>query len=380
MRVYRIKEIDQDMIDFIAMEKSLYKNLLYQDEYISKTCCESSLTFSDDGNVYYAFSVNIIKRGKSHYYMFKKEKIGFTLTDKKKINFWYRKNIKNVLQNIPEILKGFGIDWYDPIFNSFLTKTALEKILSNKITNPIDLCKFILKSNRIDASPRFLYRAIINEYINKYQLLKGSRISKNINHYIEYLSKKQFDLQLQQIILDLENLASVLEYKIDYKWSPKRMKLEHDSWTNIIMLEKLNKISGEKINDLEKYDIFQHKGLKLLYDQKEVYKEGTNMKHCLYTNYWSEIKSKKYLAYHVEYELESITLGLILKNDGIYFNQAYGYKNSLISRKMNSFLKNQIIDMNHIFFNTIKDNESYILGYLKYQNFIQEEQEQVINL
>lgn len=379
MRVYRIKEIDQDMINFIAMENSLYKNILYKDEYIHKMSQESSLAFSDDGKVYYAFSVNVIKKGKSHYYMFKKEKGGFTLDDKKKIQFWYGKNINIIFQNLPEILKGFNIDWYDPIFNNFLTKTALEKILSNKITNPIDLCKFILKSNKIDASPRFLYRSIINKSINKFNLLKGARVAKNINHYIEYLNKKDIHWREKSIISDLEDQADILGYKIDYLWSSKRMKLEHDNWTNIIMLEKLEHISDEKIDDLEKYDIFQHKGLKLLYDQKEVYKEGTNMKHCLYTNYWSEIKSKKYLAYHVEYGLESITLGLVLKNDGIYFNQAYGYKNSSISRKMNNFLKNQIIDMNYIFFNTIKDNDSYILGSLKYQNFIQEEQEQVIN-
>ena len=61
---------------------------------------------------------------------------------------------------------------------------------------------------------------------------------------------------------------------------------------------------------------------KLLSTEREVFTEGMEMHHCIYTNYWHQIKEHKYLAFSFE-AAERFTLGLKLTNNGWEFDQAY---------------------------------------------------------
>lgn len=350
MRTVKIREISQDMVDFLFMENSIYKNILYKKDFVYRACLESSLSFSDDGKIYYGYSTITIKKSKSNnYFFFRKDKGGFTIDEKKKISIWFKKPISSIFSDIIQILKILDIDWYNPIFNQFLTKTVLEKIISKKITNPIDLCKYILKSNKIDASPKILYNNIINKKISKHNILRCSKIAKNFNHYMEYLNRTN-DVLSASILSDLEDQALILETKINYNWSAKRMKCEHDRLTSIIMKETLDHMSDATIQDLAKYDIYEEEGFKLLYNEKDVYEEAEHMKHCVYTNYWSQIKDKKYLVYRVNFEGERVTLGMNLKDKMITYSQANTYRNGRTSEKMSNKLSEFVIKINYDFF------------------------------
>ena len=61
---------------------------------------------------------------------------------------------------------------------------------------------------------------------------------------------------------------------------------------------------------------------KLLSTEREVFTEGMEMHHCVYTNYWHRIKEHKYLAFSFE-AAERFTPGLKLTDNGWELDQAY---------------------------------------------------------
>jgi len=173
----------------------------------------------------------------------------------------------------------------------YITKTVAEKILSKKITNNIDLLKEYLKLMRINASPKMLYCLINRKDINKMALLRNFSVAKDVNHAIEYLQGDDHHA------IDMIDQAFILQRKIDFSWSPNRMREEHSKWTKEIMEAEINEMDDKEIEGLEKYETFTPTGFKLLKTQKEVFQEGKIMSHCIYTSYWSRIKNGNYLLY-----------------------------------------------------------------------------------
>ena len=58
------------------------------------------------------------------------------------------------------------------------------------------------------------------------------------------------------------------------------------------------------------------------------------MRHCIYTNYWISIKSGRYLSFHVKLNNENATLGVVLTQGKMSFNQVYLYRNQAVSPEM----------------------------------------------
>jgi hypothetical protein len=81
-------------------------------------------------------------------------------------------------------------------------------------------------------------------------------------------------------------------------------------------------------------------GLLLRNTEQEVFEEGSVMHHCIYTNYWHDIKTKEYLALTVNLPEGPATIGMRLGNGVLSsyndrstygFDQCYHKFNSRLS-------------------------------------------------
>ena len=137
--------------------------------------------------------------------------------------------------------------------------------------------------------------------------------------------------------------ATVLNKKIDFNWSPNRMKEEHTKMTREIMAEEIKHMQDEKLEWLDELEEFTPAGFTLLKSAIDVFQEGTAMKHCLYTGYYNFIKGKRYLAYSVDVDGERATVGYYIYPDAnkrFVFNQCYGIGNSQVSDTLKSIVLN----------------------------------------
>src|SRR5690606_20194791 len=129
-------------------------------------------------------------------------KKGFTLDKQtKKLRMWYLSQPTN-LRYLHLLLREIGKEWVineqftgteyytdrtgvTTTMGSWLTKGLLEKILLNKITNPSDAAKYIIKANRLKgASPKFLQQYIKNKK-PKLTLLMHNGYVTNINAVLQ---------------------------------------------------------------------------------------------------------------------------------------------------------------------------------------------------
>jgi hypothetical protein len=99
-------------------------------------------------------------------------------------------------------------------------------------------------------------------------------------------------------------------------------------------------------------------GIDLLNTRRKIFEEGKNMSHCIYTNYWSDIKRKKYVAFHVTRHGEEATLGCIIDGGKLKFNQVYQKGNKLTTPEMKEFCLQFIADNMYSF----KDSSKGIVG------------------
>lgn len=351
---------NEDMISFLEREDSIYKNIIYEREIRYRDFVESDLIKTDEGKIYYALNVYKIKKGKKYYAKLKSKK-GFTVDEKGKLKIWYGSDILSN-PHFLESLKALKIDWFvnegDYLWK-FITKTLFEKIITGKITNPIDYLRAYLKLSKINASPKLLYEVCrSHKEFNKISFLQMAYVAKDVDHYLEWLLQNRNESSARQIMFDTANQARILDRKIDFKWSYKRLNEEHTKWTQDIMQEEISSIPDSKVS-VNNYDIvsaYVPDFFDPLDTQKKVFSEGTIMKHCVYTNYWRSIEDGRYLVYHIKLGGEEATLGLSVNKEknSLDFSQLYGKRNSMVSAELRdivlSFLQsiNERINKNKI--------------------------------
>ena len=169
---------------------------------------------------------------------------------------------------------------------------------------------------------------------------------KNVDHYIIlYLQNLEFKstvgLQARKeknerndnflglspnLQKDISDQCKILNVKIDVNWSKKRLDEEHILMTEKIMEYEVNSLSDIKLNYPTKLDL--PSCFKILSTEKEVFREGKIMHHCIYTNYWPRINNRKYLAIHLDYQGTKVTIGVRKSNKGkqLLFQAPPGFK------------------------------------------------------
>jgi hypothetical protein len=143
----------------------------------------------------------------------------------------------------------------------------------------------------------------------------------------------------------MERQAVILNRKIDYTWSEKRIKSEHDQWTKDLMAIEAENLPDETV-DTDKFHGLFPNNWELLNTQKRVYIEGKAMSHCVYTNYWPSIKSGQYLAFHVSLNGEEATLGIELGTHKWKIHQLYAKYNAHVSSQMRTHVENALHPLN----------------------------------
>ena len=344
METIHLVQPQQEFKDFMSMPDGLAKNVSYYNNMYSRAFTEASIT-KKDGCIYYsANTFKIVKSTKSSYYIKRINKDGFTIDEKGKVSFWFNKSIFQ-MPHINEIFKYFNFNWLDVKLYPFITKGIFEKMVAGKITNSTDVCKAYLKAMRINCSPALFLQLFQTNSISKQDFLRRAAVAKDINHFIEYLLTPN-DSRSSLVFEDMVKEAQILEKKIDYKWSSKRLTEEHKDWTEQIMQIEIDSLDDVTIPGVERFDRYTPDGFKLLKTQKEVFYEGRTMKHCVYTAYWSSIKHSSYIAYHITLGNEEATLGVNVYDDKVVCNQCSSRYNGPISSKMQIKVKTFVEELN----------------------------------
>jgi hypothetical protein len=315
-----IVDMQQEVKDFLQMEPSIKKNLLYQRRFQGNGCVTANVLIREDGTVHYSYTVYRIKRGKA-FFLKKDQHHGFTVDPKGKMKVWFGGKLHSI-PCLNEVLLKLNKEWVKNEYLQFMTPSVMGKVIAGKITNPHDLFTAILKLYRVkNASASKLRTAVEKNILNKTNLLQGIAIAKNLDHYVDFLSNNNG--LVHGTVPDMIQQALVLERKIDFNWSMKRMDEEHKKWTDDLMDLESDSMSKEPLEWLKPFRQFSTGSYKLLDTEFDVFAEGKRMKHCVFTNYWTSIQHKSYVVFHVDDGSEyGYTLGLhYSKHDGLTYSQ-----------------------------------------------------------
>jgi hypothetical protein len=240
------------------------------------------------------------------------KRIGFTYNkETKKLSLWFGANISLFTNNssFSKFLKLYNHNWIsnEPFLFNILTRCSLEKILNGKITNPIQLCKYYLRTSlKSKASPKLFYKYIKSGDCNNGNLYKLSHYFKVDNNHDNILNKVLEHVKPYKHLTDLIQQCLSLDKKINFNWSEKRFDLEHTNLTNEILKFELENIKNNVVNYSGEL-ILPH-GCELLTTQNNVFIEGRTQGHCIYS-YWTMTEQKKYFIVRM-YTPERCTIGI----------------------------------------------------------------------
>jgi hypothetical protein len=96
---------------------------------------------------------------------------------------------------------------------------------------------------------------------------------------------------------DIIKQAKALGKKINPMWSKKRMEEEHQKWTQEIMRMEAADMEDE-IVDWPQINLPEN--FELITTKRRLFEEGATMHHCIFTNYWDRVRTKRYMVLHVK--------------------------------------------------------------------------------
>lgn len=373
MQKIEIEKLPQNLLDYLNIENNITKHMLYSD---FSSSIYSTTTYYSDGINCSIFRINyrLINYGKN-ITLKPVNKIGIWYKDGK-VNNWTNNSIATYFNDFKLLSSLFEIknwNFIDKRLYPYINKTNLTGLFKGKITNPIQLLDAYIKSAKLKTiTPKVLYKTVMSDMnIDKYDLYKFCIVDSKNNGFIKWFTNsyvnnsydsvynnnykyEEFNRKLT-LLKDLQEQFIVLNRKINYDWSYKRLMYEHEMATNEMMKHYGNDGNDEVIDlDIPYIESF----LTLLSSKKEVYREGYHMKHCIFTNYWARIKNKTYIAFEVRFENERATLGCDYDNlhNKMTFNQVYSYKNGMVSKSLRNSCFDYVAKYNEL--HSIKGNLS----------------------
>lgn len=341
-----LKEPPQDIQDFLKMPNGIAKNIKFYGGIEHIVFFESSVLIRDN-KVYYSDCKSMIVKNKKSFYVKRTDKTGFTFDKtKNKLDIWFGKSIFHISEDhLLKIFKILKCDWFNEKHIRYITKALCQKVLSGKITNQEDYLKAYIKTEKLNISFK-LMKSLAAAELTKKEIRSFTDVGTNHEDALKVCLKiheaklesymnKAFNYDFVNLIMDTILLAQKLERKINFKWSFKRMQAEHDEMVDEVMRQTVESLSDNPTPLLEKIKKdFSYPGFTIITNEKDLYKEGETLKHCIYTNYKERIINGNYFAFQVLIDGERATLGLRRYTDKILYDQCYGYKNSPVSSKI----------------------------------------------
>jgi hypothetical protein len=280
----------------------------------------------------------------------------------KKLRVWFGGDISFFLKpnKFFLFLKQLNIDWVTEDLIPLIRKSSLERILAGKITNPIQLAKYYLRTSlKSKASPKLLIKLIKSGNC----LSHFTNLQKVVKNEDNLLLKLINGFKPDKIYYDFTNELYTLGEKMDINWSYKRVIEEHRRTTERITYKKLK---FEKDIDLK----IQYDGIlnllpntKLLDNKRDIFFEGTTQHHCLYSSYSGSIINKRYFAVAM-YLPERCTIGIDIHTNEhkilrARLHQVHGINNSRVQDTTKELIKIwlEIPEVNDFFVKNYKEIE-----------------------
>lgn len=177
-------------------------------------------------------------------------------------------------------LSFIGLDWAINTSNLFFNKNNIKAILKGLCTDPNDLVKRYFKSRGIKGMSFKKYKKCVEEAgVDAYRLTFILNLSTSVDSFVKNANK----LKNNEYLEDLIDMSFKLGKKINFNWSDKRIKYEHDTCTNEILNFKKQLIKEKKVlyRDIP---LEIEKGVKVLTSNIELLEESHKMHHCVGTS------------------------------------------------------------------------------------------------
>lgn len=322
-----------------------------------------------------------------------KDKEGFTYDKKKNVlSAWWSRPIGKTDPNmIDDIINHFKCEWFFSLptgLRSTLTIPLLKRIVKKKITNPADYVKSYLKVSpyrNLNISPKLLIDFFSSTTNNAFQYMsniKSMRMfleySTDANHVFKMINLISKNHDYNTFITDIYNQAAMLNTRINPQWSKSRMKEEHNIMTRKIMEIEIKNLEKIEYNYPDTFDNIKLNSLTLIQDNYKLFEEGTIMKHCVYTNYKSQVENKNYFVLQYLSGDVRATVGLIVDRvDNKYvicMQQMYGIGNSLISIEHKKIVEEWLLqpEVQEYFLNIYNYSKINIKDTIANQDFLNE--------
>lgn len=215
----------------------------------------------------------------------------------------------NWFRNIPEYIRSFY----------FVKSTILRALLTKRIYSEETLYKRIGTScfQLKDVSWKSVREYCINSNFNGFSIYDLRDFTKNVEQSIQVIAKHHFtSIHLYR---DLLTYACESNQIVDFTWSEKRINEEHRKQ---ILAKRNGELSKKDENPIYTR-VIGDDNIKLLNTEKDIFLESETMCHCLYRCYYSRIRNKEYIAFHMRYPEDctfSVRPGM---HNNIIFDQIY---------------------------------------------------------
>lgn len=345
-------DIPDKVKEFLLMPNGIEKNIRFSD--MQGAFPLVTYLVDSDGNEYFSSTNSYITRLGDNYFIKNRNVDGLSFKNGK-VKLWFGKELKDIrYAHLFFNLKRW--DFIEPKFYSFITKGVLVKLFKGKITNTRDMLREWLKSVRLKCSVELLYKAVKNNNnFTKNFFYRHAIIAKDIDNFLkEYMVHK---FSGYSHLGDIMEQFRMLNRKVDFKWSPNRMILEHEKATKIIMGVKINYLEDVTINYP---DVTLPQGFELINTKKRCFTEGSLMSHCVFTNYWGSIERGNYVVFHININNESATLGCTLNQltGEMTFSQVYKKGNENVSMETKAFCVDFVRQNKYMFADFISGHKS----------------------
>lgn len=332
--------------DYMDLEPLYFRILYYTNRILSSFYIQDIADDEDSEDFYVAqttFSYRL--NAQNTRYVKITEKRGFSFKGGK-INFWFKDNLKIYIQNhtdlLTRVLEHKRLEWFIPLLSNqglaeLITKTLLEKIFSRKITNPETFIKFIIKYNIKTKIP---HKVVLKYYngncvINNFLFKNALRVSTNPEFVVKNINKLIAIPDFQDVVTQ----CTILNIKYNPKWSQSRFKSFHAKCSLELMKQELHNIEDYKlsyIGNLPIKEISDYKA-KLLTTSTQIFEEGYNMHHCVYTNYMSSIKRGEYYVFNLIIDDIPATAGISIVSD--FYDKTINVHVDQVRAKRNAYIR-----------------------------------------
>lgn len=236
-----------------------------------------------------------------------------------------------------------------------LSGSIVKDILYGKITNPHDAIAKYGKKMGIKNLNKTVFDIAGKLGISPMIIMTVLDINQLQSCYNAIVDRIDHSYDFTQTFKDMLEQAYALEEKVNLLWSDNKMGKVHTEWSRQLMKLDLDNKETVPIWSDDIVEELEQQGLELLNTEQMVFEEGYMMNNCVYTNYWSRIKSKKTLALGIEFPGGHATLGLSLntKRKGLdskpyhtyVFEQCYHKYNKNLSAKEGQWLLLKLVEI-----------------------------------